>query len=550
MRGRKERRAWWRRPGWLLLAGSMALNLWIGCSDPAVQAPVANAPPPPTENAAKPMETPAQSVTDAVSDTPAAPRQGLAEEEIQPTPPSERNPLREAGVESPDSQSIAGAAKVESPHTNDTPAKSSGYGVTAKQEEPPVDLFADWPAPAALLVLSGDQRGYIEPCGCAGLENQKGGLKRRHTFVKQMRERGWPLALFDLGEQVRRFGIQSEIKYRTAIQSLEKIGYQVVGFGPDDLQLPAEQLLLLDLPAGASLFVSANVHNAFAPEMIVPFKIVKVGEKRIAVTTVLGPTFQDRIRNEGIEIRPAAEALAEVTPKMRAEADYLVLMANSTLEEAVALGKQFPDFNLVVTASGGDEPPLDSRVIEGTEKTYLVDLGAKGMFLAAIGLYDDPETPLRYMPVPLDKRFADSPEMQKLFEAYQRNLKAIGLKGLDLNIRPHARGAEFVGSESCADCHTKAFEIWKHTPHAHATDTLLHLNPPRQFDAECLSCHVTGWELNPGTYVPYLSGYLDEASSKHLFGNGCENCHGPGSAHVKAESGEVDADENTLLALR
>ena len=55
----------------------------------------------------------------------------------------------------------------------------------------------------------------------------------------------------------------------------------------------------------------------------------------------------------------------------------------------------------------------------------------------------------------------------------------------------------------------------------------------RHFDPECLSCHSTGW--NAQDYYPYLSGYVSLEASKHLLGNGCENCHGPGSGHVAAE---------------
>jgi hypothetical protein len=507
-------RPWFQRPWLWGGVGLMLLNLWSGCNEPPAKQPVSKAKP------AEPNDSQphADKVIDADANNSAV------------TPPSEKSPAESGTAETPPAVSAVDDAASTKPNEK--------------------DLFEGWPQPAALLLLSGDQRGYIEPCGCAGLENQKGGLKRRHTFVEQMRERGWPMALFDLGEQVRRYGIQPEIKFRTAIQSLEKIGYDAIGFGPDDLQLPAEQLLLLDLPGGKSPFVSANVVNEFAPEMIVPYKVVKVGDKKIGVTTILGAANRDRIRNEGIQIQPAAEALATVLPKLQAEADFLVLLASSTLEEAMALGKRFPAFNLVVTASGADEPPLDIHPIEGTEQTYLVDLGSKAMFLAAIGLYEDADMPLRYKPIPLDKRFTDSPEMQKMFKAYQRNLKAIGLQGLDLHMRSPASGSKFVGSQACANCHITAAEIWGQTPHAHATQTLIDLDPPRQFDAECLSCHVTGWELNPGTYVPYLSGYLDEAQSPHLFGNGCENCHGPGSAHVDAESGEGDASDEMLQALR
>ena len=90
--------------------------------------------------------------------------------------------------------------------------------------------------------------------------------------------------------------------------------------------------------------------------------------------------------------------------------------------------------------------------------------------------------------------------------------------------------------------------MFEATPHAHATETLVHLDPPRHFDPECLSCHVTGW--NPQEYFPYTSGYFGTETTPHLRGNGCENCHGPGGAHAAAESGEEDVSDDMLEQLR
>jgi len=63
-----------------------------------------------------------------------------------------------------------------------------------------------------------------------------------------------------------------------------------------------------------------------------------------------------------------------------------------------------------------------------------------------------------------------------------------------------------------------------------------------------LSCHVTGW--NPQEYFPYVTGFMNLEDTAHLVGNGCENCHGPGAAHVAAEMGEVDVDETEIERLR
>ena len=104
-------------------------------------------------------------------------------------------------------------------------------------------IFVDWPRPQAAIVISGEQWGYLEPCGCAGLENQKGGLMRRHTFLDHLTEQGWPLATFDLGGQVRRYGEQANIKFSYAVNALAEIGYGAIAFGPQDLRLPIDQLI-------------------------------------------------------------------------------------------------------------------------------------------------------------------------------------------------------------------------------------------------------------------------------------------------------------------
>src|SRR4029077_18739729 len=93
-----------------------------------------------------------------------------------------------------------------------------------------------------------------------------------------------------------------------------------------------------------------------------------------------------------------------------------------------------------------------------------------------------------------------------------------------------------------------ATEVFLKTPHSHATDTLVHLDPPRHFDPECLSCHATGWE--PQKFFPFISGYEGLEKTPNLVGNGCENCHGPAAEHVAAESGESGADDAQLEKLR
>jgi hypothetical protein len=157
-------------------------------------------------------------------------------------------------------------------------------------------------------------------------------------------------------------------------------------------------------------------------------------------------------------------------------------------------------------------------------------------------LFDDARQPYRYQRVPLDARFAASREMELLMRAYQEQLKLLGWTGLNLRPVPHPQtesNGRFVGSEKCESCHEPSYRVWKKSGHAKAFQTLVKLDPPRQFDPECVSCHVVGW--HPTKYFPYEGGYWSEEKTPQLVNVGCESCHGPGEAHVAAELGNDKA---------
>jgi hypothetical protein len=429
----------------------------------------------------------------------------------------------------------------------------------AKPPRQDAELFVGWGIPDVAIVVTGEQLGYIEPCGCAGLENQKGGLSRRFTMIEDLRKRGCPVLPVDVGGQIHRFGQQAEIKFQTAVEGLKLMDYAGVGFGPDDLRLPAGVLAasVADNTGGASRFLDANV-DLFAPEsgLTSRYRIVELGGHKFGITAILSDDLQKEVNNGEVVMSAAEAALATVVPLLRQQSDFRILLSYAEPEETKRLAKKYPDFQLIVTAHGAAEPPAQAETIDGTD-AVLVECGHKGMFAVVLGLYADGPVPLRYQRVPLDSRFADAPQMLALKRSYQQQLETLvktqGWEALGAKPQAFANAAsndpeagKFVGSEKCGECHTKAFEIWKGTPHAHATATLVDLDPPRQFDPECVSCHATGW--NPQEYYPYTTGYLSLDQTPQLAGNGCENCHGPGASHVAAEAGDDISRRDALRA--
>ena len=411
------------------------------------------------------------------------------------------------------------------------------------------DAYKDWPVPEVAIFVTGQQNGYIEPCGCTGLEKQKGGIARRMTFMKQLRGSGWDLVPIDVGNQIRRIGQQAAIKLSWSHAALRAMKYESIGLGPSDLRLAATDLLAVVVDDDPSLYASANV-ALIDPEFIPSYKVISRGAFKIGVTNVLDPKAMDGPLPADVTIESPTETAKKALQDMNNDgATFRILTYFGKEKDAIQAVKSVPGYDLVVVGGGYGEPTYKPQPVEGSNTKMIVP-GNKGMYAGLIGFYQG--KPYRYARVPLTHEFSDDSEMRKLMGDYQDHLKSVGLEKLGLRPSPHPSGQKYVGSAACKDCHKEAYSVWEFSPHVDATDSIVSPpedrgDVPRHFDPECLSCHVTGW--NPQDYYPYESGFMDLEAGKHLHGNGCENCHGPGSAHVAAEakgSGATDAQKATL----
>lgn len=456
----------------------------------------------------------------------------------------------------------------------DSPANSSTKKTKAdspKEMRPPLDLirengeyFAGWPKPKLALLVTGKIEGYLEPCGCAGIERMKGGMGRRYALFKQLRDNGWPVVGLDAGGMARGFGRQAEIKFHTLVDGMRQMDYDGIALGETDVKLPAGELVFetADSQDRKNPFVSANVGLfGLDSEMIHKTRYVEAGGTKIGITAVLGKSFIKDTNNSEIVFADPEKAIQQVLPELLKNAKLLILIVHAPMEETIALAKKFPQFAIVVTSGGQPEPPATWRKIEGS-KTILLEVGYKGMYAVVFGIYDDKEKPVRYQRVALDSResFIEkskqgvitqetaSPEMKNLMTAYQDQLQQIGFAELGLRATPHPQketGGRFVGTDKCKSCHEESYRVWKKSGHAKAYETLAKLDPPRNYDPECVSCHVVGW--NAQRFFPYETGYQSPEKTPHLKDVGCEDCHGPGELHCKAEEG---SDEAKMLKYR
>jgi len=128
--------------------------------------------------------------------------------------------------------------------------------------------------------------------------------------------------------------------------------------------------------------------------------------------------------------------------------------------------------------------------------------------------------------IPLPKKAPKDRQVEALMRKHDKTVNdANRLAFADLKPPPLGPGdIAYVGSAACGACHQPAHSWWRNHAHGLAYRTLQERN--KEFNLDCVGCHVTGYEQPGGSTV---TQNLDGA----LVNVGCESCHGPGAAHVK-----------------
>jgi len=414
----------------------------------------------------------------------------------------------------------------------------------------PEGLFRGWKKPDLAILTSGQQYGYLLPCGCS--RPQYGGLERRHNLLQVLRSEGWPVTAVDVGDVPQDRGIrdmpnvQGLIKYRVAMESMKDMGYLAVSLGEREAALNLFTVLAefaLNNPTPRVLAGNVKDRDSLFPEQLYAWKVSPVPDSslRVGVFAVISPTVQKKIKDEKIKFEDNRLAIPRILREMEAEKpDFRVLLYQGQANEARTLAGDHKSLNLIVCLSDTDEPSAEPIKVGDT---LIVSSGHKGRHVGVVGAWKtghrDRPFELKYQLVSLGEEFMtpdderkDHPILRRM-EDYTRELQKqnylakVSPVKHPMQLRFNNATPIFVGSDACKKCHSDAYDVWKESKHAHAYETLVKVKHPglRQHDPECIVCHTVGFG--------YESGFRSERETPKLKDVGCESCHGPGSEHVK-----------------
>ncbi len=238
-------------------------------------------------------------------------------------------------------------------------------------------------------------------------------------------------------------------------------------------------------------------------------------------------------------LAPADQGRKAVSVRLHVEGQApLVYLAGA---EALALKRARTERRIALLTSQLDgwqhDPSADAQFV-AARKAELAQLQSDARTPATVPTPPPGASYFNYALVPIRRTLPRDAKVAAILKGLDRAIGSTNFAAAQHILPPSPEPGlpTYVGRDGCTKCHKGAAEFWKHTVHATAWQTLVKVN--KQYNYDCIGCHVTGWQKPGGVN-------MGTAEKAKLVDVQCEVCHGPGSKHV-AEDG-LD-DPKTLIA--
>ncbi|MEE2758200.1 MAG: multiheme c-type cytochrome [Myxococcota bacterium] len=423
--------------------------------------------------------------------------------------------------------------------------------------------------PPRLLVVS-SLIGYVEPCGCT-VDLHLGGLARLAHLVEEERKQG-PTAVVIVGPYL----FEKQVDEHRVSQEKAKaklLSETFAALGVDAFINTKNEMLF-----GQDFFDNLAIAKHPDPTVNVPGgqpQIVELAGLKIGLIGLVGSGTKTP---SGAALEPKEPLKAAVTQLQRQGTDLIVAFAARPRTDLKRLAAEVTGIDFWFLSHKAKEEQ-NTQPIKGG---YLVENGDRGRNIARLvfqnrkarGPWTDPKSDLNrrrqliegqirmnqftlmqtgepsirdriqsqrtalselklekptgryidYTLIPVVKKTPRLRTIARRVDAYKASLKALNLASAGEVKAVQDGQSKYAGIAECEDCHPEAVEFWQKTKHAQAWGTLVKAD--KTFDAECVSCHVTGWQQPGGSVL---------GQTKNLESVQCEVCHGPG--HIHAELG-------------
>ena len=333
---------------------------------------------------------------------------------------------------------------------------------------------------------------------------------------------------------MQRLGPDRTVKNEWLWKGMELLGIDVLNIAGNDVE--ELQTLGLELKRNGR-FISANLLSSQSGDLLLdPYLIKAVSLTPTAPSFrigFIGFSVQGHSSGHGEEYRwedPSISARRWL-PELRRKCDFVIALACMPIGDAIQLAIDNSGIDLILNGFEHQSAMPPIQVSQSTIASAEDEAKSLGELRFSVKSGRADVQPLNHR---LTQQVADDPDIAAFMVKAKAEISARQSELALSTAHSHTHGhththggiqsvavSNFVTSQTCGSCHVDALAVWEASAHAHAIDILK--REKKEFDTQCVVCHVTG-SGQPG-------GFEDLYRTAHLANVQCEACHGQGREH-------------------
>ena len=247
-------------------------------------------------------------------------------------------------------------------------------------------VFAQAPAPdVALTILhTNDTHGHLLPFSyptivpegseLADLPAKRdiGGIARRSALVSKIRgdvaRRGGVVWLVDLGDFTDGTPFSSEYKGEADLAAMNATGYQFGTLGNHEFNAEPDWLPKLLMKAAYPMVLANATVRSTGAHLLPAYRIEKVGGVRVALFGLITKSTQGYpAARDRVLIADELQTARDLVPRLRAEADVVVLLSHCGLDVDMKLAAEIPGIDVIVGGHSHTRVPVGEFVWRGDD---------------------------------------------------------------------------------------------------------------------------------------------------------------------------------------
>ena len=304
------------------------------------------------------------------------------------------------------------------------------------------------------LIYSGEEQGLLGLHGCGA--EQVGGLARRHTVIKSLREEHPHALNLHAGNILDSDNSNNELIYQIALEALNGMDYDAVCIGPQDLSLPTDTLSALygnhpDLPVTCTN-LSVSSPSPFAPYIIHS----TTPQIKVAVINLISQSYQAEITayNPGITLSKPAEALEALSKEIIGKSDIVVGVFHGEEDEARTLAEKAPWLSVLILVKN-ESSAVASDIPTVVGNTTIVTNPAKGEAVGVLEVGLDPDRQVisrQNQHLSVSERITPDPDLEILLALYDDLTEDSGFDHQESSPDDRAIYITYFHKQGCQKC--------------------------------------------------------------------------------------------------